>query len=330
MRQFRLLILVCLALPACSQDEETTKLSFIKENSISSEQDMLTSIGIYQQFSFVREPAIASTGMCVLLNFDRACDFYDLAKGSFVVKPKISADLAKVLATFDGGSLNLYTASINNDTLSVGIDNDVLVFNFKKEQLLKRFSLPVDDGRFFYESQIFSVSSGNILRAYSFTAELLLEKTFPKWSLDGEIYLNDRKMFVFSDANEIKFLNLDSISISKSLTKILDLPKHLYLMGVTKDYFICANKNVNNLPAETNRLTLISRSDLSKKRFLEFDSDVLNDNKLDVNVLKSNVDGAPEPDLKPYWRIGCNGDDCLLSFQYSHKIFLYRFSLAEN
>lgn len=71
----------------------------------------------------------------------------------------------------------------------------------------------------------------------------------------------------------------------------------------------------------------MSLADPNEKMFVKLDPSVINDSIMDKTILKGNVDGAPEPEFQPYWRICGVNDTYYILVQSKHKLYLYSFKV---
>jgi hypothetical protein len=328
MRSIYIIIFACLSCLACSaQEQKEKKLLLVAKHPIVHYERMVAKLNMYEEFSFVRPLKISSTNGATIISwihFDPICDFYETHRGGFLNR-QLAINFLR--GRLDENPLALYDVLITGDTLCVLVRNELNLINFNSGELISKSQIPINDNAGFHNDVLYTTTSGKILSTYSLNGKLITKREFAMYDLSGEIYFHSANAFVFDDVeNSITSISLDSLSTTHP-RMIMRIPANLYLMDVNDEYFVCGNKNVDNSAVKTNELTFISRSSITSIKRVTLDTAVLNDLVLNKPILKENVDGAPEPVSKPYWRICSDQDDYFITFQANREMLLYKFQL---
>jgi hypothetical protein len=314
---------------SCAQSPSETKLRLIKNTEIKQYETMLEYSQDYESLSYLREIKLSedNKGVLTYTSIDPPCSFYNTNQKQFINSEKFNEWLNEYTNKSGRKPYNIET-HLYNDTLCVVSGDELFILNFKNFELLQKSEVPINDGLYFYKSKEYTNRTNKQLSIHSLTGTLVRQIEYPRQTLSDYMFFANDNMYVYNDyTNEVGYCSLDSLDSFAVKRRKLQLQDDLHLMYVSDKYFVCGYKNVNSVPVKSNELVFISLADPNEKMSVRLDPSVINDSIMDKTIVKGNVDGAPEPEFQPYWRICGVGDTYYILVQSQHKLYLYSFKV---
>lgn len=324
---FLVLILNC----ACAQPSKDRDLTLIYKNSINDYKSMVSYLEMYEKVPLLRQLNFGqgkNNNTLVSINFNPYLNLFDVNKKTSLELGQINKSVAAFIKMKSINTAAISTAHLYNDTLCLAIDNNIITYSISRLSELGQSKIRANDGLYFYKSKIYTNTANQILSIYSLDGSLIEEIDFPRETLANYLYFINDKIFSYNDyANEISFTRIDSIRDFSTEKRKFKIQDNLQLMFISDKYFICGYKNVNSKPTNSNQLVYINQNNPKETVVVNLDESIIGDKIIDTEIIKQGIDGAPEPEFRPYWRICGKGNTYYILFQASQALYLYSFEL---